>query len=186
MVSKVLVVAIAVGALAAVAAVVFYVQTASKPTVGRDPPLVEKTCKGSADCITGTVTRVVDGDTLDIDNIRIRLALVNTPEIDEAGYEESKQFTSDLCPVGSHAVADEDDGQTEGSFGRMLAKVTCEGGKVLNEELLEADMAEIFTDFCARSEFGDEDWAELHGCQPVADFFNSLDISIKHAYMVCI
>lgn len=162
--SKVLVITIVVGSLVAIAAIIFYVQSTSKPTVGRDAPFRDAACKGSADCIIRTVTRVVDGDTLDIDNTRIRLALVNTPEIDEAGYEESKQFTSELCPVGSQVVADEDDGQTEGSFGRMLAKVTCEGGKVLNEELLKADMAEVLTDFCPRSEFGDEEWAELHGC----------------------
>jgi len=121
------------------------------------------TCKGSADCITGTVTKVVDGDTLDIDDTRIRLSLVNTPEVNQGGYAEAKKFTSQLCPVGSKAVADEDDRQTQGSYGRVIAKVTC-GGKVLNEELLNANMAEILTDFCDRSEFRDEGWARAYGC----------------------
>lgn len=83
-----------------------------------DPPFMDATCKGSADCMTGSIASVIDGDTLDIRNTRIRLALVDTPEIDEGGYEEAKRFTSKLCPVDSQAVADEDDGQLEGSFGK--------------------------------------------------------------------
>ena len=122
-----------------------------------------ESCKGSASCFSGTVTKIVDGDTLDVENTRIRLALVNTPEIDEDWYGEAKSLTSELCPVGSKAVVDEDDGQTGGSYGRMIAKVSC-AGKVLNEELLKADMAEIFTNFCATSEFRNEDWAREYGC----------------------
>jgi micrococcal nuclease len=122
-------------------------------------------CKGTADCIDGTITKIVDGDTLDIDNTRIRLTLVNTPEINQAGYEEAKQFTLNLCPLGSKASADEDDGQTSGSYGRVIAKVTCSGGKVLNEELLNAHLAEILTNFCAKSEFRSEAWANKFGCQ---------------------
>jgi len=38
-------------------------------------------CQGLADCFQGKVTEVVDGDTLDVNNVRIRLALVNTPEV---------------------------------------------------------------------------------------------------------
>lgn len=160
--SRFIVIAIAIGGVAAIAAIIFYLQSnTSQPSVGRDPPLIG--CKGSADCIVGTVTRVVDGDTLDIGNSRIRLALVDSPEIDEDGYEEARQFTAKLCPGGSQAIADEDDGQTEGSFERMLAKVTCDG-KVLNEELLKADMAELLNEFCNRSEFANEDWARRDGC----------------------
>lgn len=120
-------------------------------------------CKGTAGCITGTVTRLVDGDTLDIGNTRVTLSLVNTPELGEEEYREARAFTSSLCPVGPIAVADEDDGQTEGSFGRMIAQVSCRD-KVLNEELLNAGLADILKGFCARSEFGDESWAREHGC----------------------
>jgi endonuclease YncB( thermonuclease family) len=38
-------------------------------------------CDGSAACFRGNVTNIVDGDTLDVNGIRIRLSLVNTPEI---------------------------------------------------------------------------------------------------------
>jgi len=75
-------------------------------------------CKGSADCFRGIVTEIVDGDTLDVNNVRIRLAMVNTPEVGEAGYKEAKGTTESECPLGSEALVDEDDGQTGGSFQR--------------------------------------------------------------------
>jgi hypothetical protein len=119
-------------------------------------------CSGSASCFIGTVTKVTDGDTIRVDGIAIRLALVNTPERGAAGYSEATAFTSSICPVGATALVDEDDGQTEGSYGRMVAKIYC--GKMLNEELLLAGHAEIYTQFCNVSEFGAEDWAIRQGC----------------------
>jgi micrococcal nuclease len=120
-------------------------------------------CLGNADCIQGTVTDIVDGDTLDVDSIRIRLTLVNTPEIGEAGYDEATAFTLSLCPVGSQALVDEDDIQTGGSFGRMVAKVTC-GDKILNAELLDNGYAKVLTQYCSSTEFIHEDWAK-RGCE---------------------
>lgn len=115
-------------------------------------------CRGTAACFTGTVAKIVDGDTLDVGSTRIRLALVNTPEVGQPGYQEAKDFTASVCPVGSQALVDEDDGQTEGSYGRIVAVVYC-GGKNLNAELLSAGHAVILTNFCAMSEFADESWA---------------------------
>ncbi|MFY3740901.1 MAG: micrococcal nuclease [Candidatus Nitrosomirales archaeon] len=120
-------------------------------------------CTGSARCFTGKVTRIVDGDTLDVSDIRIRLALVNTPEQGQPLYREARQFTASLCPVGSTVLVDQDDGQLEGSFDRMIGKVFC-GDKVLNAELLDAGLAEIFQRFCSESEFSNEDWARRYGC----------------------
>ena len=61
------------------------------------------------------------------------------------------------------APVDEDDGQTEGSYGRVVAKVFC-SGKMLNEELMEAGHAAIYESFCSESEFGREEWATRYGC----------------------
>lgn len=69
----------------------------------------ETSCKGSAECIAGIITRIVDGYTLDIEGTRVRLALVNSPESGKPGYDDASQFTATLCPVGSIAIADEDD-----------------------------------------------------------------------------
>lgn len=126
---------------------------------------IRHSCDGNAACITGTITNIVDGDTLDVGETRVRLALVNTPERGELGYFAARQHTQRLCPVGSQAIIDEDDGQTEGSFGRMVAKVYCaDGAIVLNEELLRGGFGEILPQFCDVSEFGKEGWARQHGC----------------------
>jgi len=69
--------------------------------------------------ISGPITHVVDGDTLDVNNIRIRLALVNTPEVGEPGYDTAKQFVIKLC-LGKNGEVNIDDGQRQGSFGREL------------------------------------------------------------------
>jgi endonuclease YncB( thermonuclease family) len=114
-------------------------------------------CSGSASCFTGIVTRVTDGDTLRVDDITVRLSLVNTPERGELGYSEATAFTAAICPAGSSALVDEDDGQTGGSYGRIVAKVYC-GGKMLNEELILAGHAEVYNKFCEDSEFSHEDW----------------------------
>lgn len=120
-------------------------------------------CMGTAECLTGKVMKIVDGDTLDVGNHRIRLALVNTPERGQPGYSEATTFTSLLCPVGSSVLVDEDDGQTSGSYGRMVAKVFC-GERILNAELLHAGHAGIYAQYCSISEFADEMWARQYGC----------------------
>lgn len=115
----------------------------------------------------GTVTRIVDGDTIDVDgNLRIRLALVNTPERGEPGYAEATAFTGRVCPVGATAAYDTDDGQRGGSYGRVIAKVWCAGAPdvSLNELLVMNGLAEIDSRFCLNSEFGSEQWAKQYGC----------------------
>src|SRR3989442_6789318 len=99
---------------------------ASNPNV-TPPPGSTPQCKGTAACFTDTVTYIVDGDTLDVGSARIRLALVNSPEVGEPVYAEAKQFTAQACPVASQALVDEDDGQTGGGSGRKVAVVFCGG-----------------------------------------------------------
>jgi len=122
------------------------------------PPAPGGACRGTARCFTATVTNLVDGDTLDVGDDRIRLALVNTPEVGESGYQAAKDFTASLCPVGSQARIDEDDGQRGGSYGRIVAVVYC-GGKNLNAALIDAGLAVILSQYCAVSEFARESWA---------------------------
>src|SRR6266516_2414920 len=111
------------------------------------PPGNTPQCKGTAACFTDAVTYIVDGDTLDVGSTRIRLALVNTPEVGQPGYAEGKQFTARTCPVGSNALVDEDDGQTGGSYGRMVAVVYC-GGANLNAALLSSGYAGLVPSYC--------------------------------------
>ena len=85
--------------------------------------------------LSGKVNHVVDGDTLDINDIRIRLSLVDTPERGDPGFKEATQFVVKLC-LGENAEVDMDDGQRRGSFGREIGVVYCDG-KNLNEQLMK-------------------------------------------------
>jgi hypothetical protein len=124
-----------------------------------------KKCQGLADCFEGPVTEVIDGDTLDVNNVRIRLALVNTPEVYETGYFDARTFVMNNCGVGTKALVDEDDGQKGGSFGRMIASVYCGNyTSSLNEALLNSSKASILPEFCSNSEFASSDWAKKYGC----------------------
>jgi hypothetical protein len=126
-------------------------------------------CQGQADCFRGIVTEIVDGDTIDINNMRVRLTLINTPERGEVGYTEAIDFVESACGVGAKTLVDEDDGQKEGSFGRLIGLVYCgddgiNNKKSLNELLLEGRYAVIYQDFCNISEFSSSSWVQRHGC----------------------
>ena len=122
-----------------------------------------QSCSGSARCISGTVTRIVDGDTIHVDGQSIRFSLASTPEPNESGGQEAKQFVEKICPVGSKALVDEDDGQTEGSYGRIIAVIYCDGVNV-NEAVLDADLGYLSSSFCYKSEFSSHAWAKKYGC----------------------
>jgi hypothetical protein len=110
--------------------------------------------------LTGKVNHVVDGDTLDINDIRIRLSLVDTPERGDPGFTEATQFVVKLC-LGENAEVDMDDGQRRGSFGREIGVVYCDG-KNLNEQLMDNNLGIIDTRFCEKSEFSNEKWAKSY------------------------
>ncbi len=125
--------------------------------------ITNNSCKGTADCISGKVTKIVDGDTIHVNGQSIRLALTATPELDEKGGQEAKTFTSQFCSVGSSVTVDEDDKQTQGSYDRMIGQIFC-NNKSLNEALLENNLAIIDSRFCSKSEFSSELWAIKFGC----------------------
>lgn len=106
----------------------------------------------------GTVTRVTDGDTLEIDGVQVRLALLDTPEVGEDGYGAALNHAASLCPVGSAASYDADDGQPGGSHGRIIAEVFC-GGTSLNRAIIEGGHGTILTGLCHTSEFASSVWA---------------------------
>ncbi len=120
-------------------------------------------CSGTARCITGIVTKVTDGDTINVDNQAVRFALASAPELDEVNGTESRNFIDEICPVGSFATVDEDDEQTEGSYGRILGAIYCNGAN-LNSELLDSGLGYLSSGFCSSSEFSNSEWAIKHGC----------------------
>ena len=110
----------------------------------------------------GYVTDVIDGDTIEVEHERIRLSLTSAPELNEGGGVEAKEFTANLCPLGSVATVAVDGGQPQDQFGRTVAKVYC-GDVLLNSELLEYGLATIDKRFCSVTVFASEDWAKKYG-----------------------
>ena len=111
------------------------------------------------DCYQGTITKIIDGDTLEVDNITIRLALIDSPEYYQEGLKEAKEFTSSICPIGSTAMIDVDKGQITDNYNRIIAVVYC-NNRNLNAELIINGHATIDEEFCNVSEFKNEDWAK--------------------------
>ena len=120
-------------------------------------------CIGEAKCISQLITEIIDGDTIYTANYKIRLSLVDTPEINDPGYSEATAFTAQMCPVGSFITIDQDDLQLYDQYDRLLANVFC-NGKSLNTALLYNGHAEISTRYCSISEFSDYPWAQRFGC----------------------
>jgi endonuclease YncB( thermonuclease family) len=122
-------------------------------------------CLGSAGCVEGVVTRIVDGDTLYVrlNNTiyKVDLALIKVPSRTEEGFMESTAFTRDLC-LGSNVLVDPD-GMLPTSNSDVLAVVYCSSSN-LNNELLDNGYAELEMEQCATSEFANEPWAKGHGC----------------------
>lgn len=106
------------------------------------------------------VTRVVDGDTIDVDidlgfNIkyseRVRLLGINTPETRTRDLEEkakgleAKDFVitwledmADNCPIIETKV------DKKGKFGRILGRVLNDEGECLNDTLVELGHATVY------------------------------------------
>lgn len=112
----------------------------------------------------GIVNHVVDGDTLDINDNRIRLALINTPERGQEGYMEAKKLVQNLC-LNKKGEVDIDDGQRRGDrYGREVGIVYCDGINI-NKALIKNNLAIIYSRYCDISEFSNEEWTKpfCHG-----------------------
>ncbi len=122
-------------------------------------------CLGSADCIEGVATRIVDGDTLYVRAnstvYKVDLALIEAPSRTEEMFVESTAFTRDLC-LGSTVLVDQDD-MLLTSNSDVIGVAYCSSSN-LNEELLDNGYAELETEQCSTSEFADEPWVKDHGC----------------------
>jgi endonuclease YncB( thermonuclease family) len=122
-------------------------------------------CLGSAGCLEGMATRIVDGDTLYVEVnstvYKVDLALTEAPSRIDEVFVESTAFTRDLC-LGSTVLVDQDD-MLPTSNSDIIAVVYCSSSN-LNSELLDNGYAVLETDQCATSEFANESWAKDHGC----------------------
>jgi len=108
---------------------------------------------------SGIVIKVVDGDTFDVEGIgRIRLADVNTPEIDTEEGKEAKEYVKALCD-GKKVYLDIDDIHITGKYGRIVAVVYVPYNEThyvnLNQLLLKEGYAEA-RDY--PNEFNPDEW----------------------------
>ncbi len=143
---------------------------ATSPPPPPPPPPEQSDCpRSNGLCEEREVTRVIDGDTLDIQGgLRIRLVLVDAPELSETGGPAARDYLTDLC-FGSLALIDEDDFQIgDDPYGRILAVVYCEGTNA-NAALISSGHADTYQRFCSASEFGSEAWTGCSSLPPPED-----------------
>jgi micrococcal nuclease len=85
------------------------------------------------------VIRVIDGDTLEIENKqKVRLLGINTPERNEPYYEEAKDFLKQLENKTVEIESSEVD-----RYGRLLAHVTFQGN-LINKEILANGLGSLY------------------------------------------
>lgn len=114
---------------------------------------------------TGVCTKVVDGDTIYLDNgKKVRFVGVNTPERGVEGYIASKNFVQKFC-LNKKIGLDVDDAKHTDKYGRTLAVVIVDG-RNLNEMLLKEGLAEVM--YIPPSEFYPYDWASASTHIPTA------------------
>jgi endonuclease YncB( thermonuclease family) len=123
-------------------------------------------CLGSAGCIEGIATRIIDGDSLYVSAnstiYKVDLAFIEAPSRGEEEFVESTAFTRDLC-LGSTVLIDQDDKVLMSTDSSVNAVVYCSSSN-LNEELLDNGYAELEAQECTTSEFANEPWVKDHGC----------------------
>tara|TARA_Y100000034_G_C6844755_1_gene382558 strand:+ start:661 stop:1266 length:606 start_codon:yes stop_codon:yes gene_type:complete len=101
-------------------------------------------CTGSA-VLEGpfTVTKVVDGDTIDLSNgDRIRFSGINTPETGECYYQEAKDELTFLTL--DKEIFIEKDRSDEGKYGRKLRYIYLDNETLVNSILVEKGFAKVY------------------------------------------
>lgn len=119
------------------------------------------------DAVQGTITRIIDGDTLVFNGDTYRLSLIDTPEKNEDGALEATSALNMLCPVGSVAYMELDSIMSQDIYGRYLGVVWCEGNDystTAGEYLYDNGfLKKFYTEFCVNMEAATVQWAEESG-----------------------
>jgi len=87
------------------------------------------------------VDRVIDGDTLEIDEEIIRLSGINTPETAECYYEEAKEALKELS-LGKEVYLEKDK-TDKGKYGRLLRYIYV-NDLMINGYLVENGFARVY------------------------------------------
>lgn len=136
------------------------------------------------DLIECTCIRVIDGDTLDVkipqgeteeyQQKRVRLVGVNTPEINEKGYDIAKAFLKKIVEK-KRLYLKVDTSNPYDKYDRLLAVLIC-NNKNINEVLLNEGLAEVM--YIPPSDFNPYKWENI----TVNVQENSDDINILYPY----
>lgn len=104
----------------------------------------------SAEIFSAQVTRVIDGDTLEVmhqgKRVRVRLWGIDTPEWQQEFSHEAKAFTRHRIQGRRVELLS----KTWDKYGRLVAMVKV-GGSSLNEELLREGLAWVHVYYCRES-----------------------------------
>lgn len=114
-----------------------YRRTTSRSCAPDAPPL--------ADGATCTVERVIDGDTVECREgaTRIRLLLIDAPEMSQGEYgRRAREIMQKLLPLGEGSRL-ELDVQHRDRYGRTLAYMYTEDGRMVNEEMVRRGYAVV-------------------------------------------
>jgi len=84
------------------------------------------------------VTRVIDGDTFEVGDKKVRLLGVNTPESGDFGYTEAKNFLAEFEGEEVGIECGEED-----QYGRELC-YAYDGNDLINEELVKLGLAHLY------------------------------------------
>lgn len=113
-----------------------------------DEPLVPDSSPNAGDRVETTVSRVTDGDTVEISpevlgNDTVRLIGVDTPERGQPLYDEATLFAEGN--LEGESVALELDAEREDDYGRLLAYLYLPDGSMFNEALVREGYAQVAT-----------------------------------------
>lgn len=101
---------------------------------------------------TATVKRVLDGDTIDLtDGRRVRMLGIDAPEVAHEG-QPAQPYSSEAAEwlksrIEGASVSLRIDSAKKDRYGRVLAWVYDEHGKLLNEEMLADGLVRLLPDF---------------------------------------
>ncbi len=100
----------------------------------------------------GRVIKVSDGDTISILSSegrieRIRLEGIDSPELEQSGGAEAKEFCSSAAFLKEVKITD----FGKDKYGRTVALVQLPDGRSLNEELIRSGHAWVFDKYCKQA-----------------------------------
>lgn len=113
-----------------------------------------------AGTIEGKVVRIADGDTVTLltdnhEQVKIRLYGIDTPERGQAFGSRATDYTRKA--LAGRRVTVEEHGRDR--YGRVVGIVRQEDGQSINEQLLKAGLAWVYTQYCKIPKC--QDWRKL-------------------------